>query len=194
MTEPIQPPTIAILDFGAQYVQLIARRVREHHVHSVIVQPDVTVDQLRAHNVVGLIFSGGPASVYADDAPRCRMEILDLNLPILGICYGMQLACQMLGGDVQSSPAREFGRTPLRVTRDDVLLSGVGPQTSVWMSHGDIVHNLSPDFQALAQTPNCPFAAVRHRSRPVYGAQFHTEVAPPPCGNPTIPHLLYALG
>ena len=191
MTEPIQPPTIAILDFGAQYVQLIARRVREHHVHSVIVQPDVTVDQLRAHNVVGLIFSGGPASVYADDAPRCRMEILDLNLPILGICYGMQLACQMLGGDVQSSPAREFGRTPLRVTRDDVLLSGVGPQTSVWMSHGDIVHNLSPDFQALAQTPNCPFAAVRHRSRPVYGVQFHPEVTHTPCGNRIIRNFLY---
>ncbi len=191
MTKSKRPPTIAILDFGAQYVQLIARRVRENQVHSVIVQPDVTVDELRAQNVSGLIFSGGPASVYADDAPQCRSELLDMNLPILGICYGMQLVCRMLGGDIQASPAREFGRTPLNVIEGDVFLSRVGPQTSVWMSHGDVVHRLSPDFISLAHTPNCPYAAVRHRSRPVYGVQFHPEVTHTPCGNQIIRNFLY---
>ncbi|MCH7704086.1 MAG: GMP synthase (glutamine-hydrolyzing), partial [Planctomycetes bacterium] len=95
------PATIAIIDFGGQYVQLIARRVRENHVHSVVVAPDVTEEELREHNTVGLILSGGPKSVYGDDAPRCRQEIIDLDLPILGICYGMQLACEMLGGGVE---------------------------------------------------------------------------------------------
>jgi GMP synthase (glutamine-hydrolysing) len=184
-------PTIAILDFGGQYAQLIARRVRENHVYSVIFRADVSVEELRANNVVGMIFSGGPASVYDDGAPVCRREILDMNLPILGICYGMQLACQMLGGDVKPGDAREFGRTPLTIRDAGVLLAHVPESTTVWMSHGDIVNAVSSDFVALAATPNCPIAAVRHHTRPVFGVQFHPEVTHTPCGSRIFRNFLY---
>jgi GMP synthase (glutamine-hydrolysing) len=121
----MHPASIAILDFGSQYVQLIARRVRENHVYSVIVGPEVTAAELRDHNAAGLIFSGGPGSVYVEGAPRCRSEVLELGLPILGICYGMHLACEMMGGDVGATTSREYGRTPLTVVDHDVLLSHV---------------------------------------------------------------------
>jgi len=187
----MQTPTIAILDFGAQYVQLIARRVRENHTHSVIVPPDVTVDTLREMNTVGLIFSGGPGSVYAEGAPRCRAEVLELGVPILGICYGMQLACHMLGGTVQNVVSREFGRTPLDVTERAGLLGRVPDKTTVWMSHGDVVQQVSGDFVPLAATPNCPIAAVRHKTRPIYGVQFHPEVTHTPHGAQIIRNFLY---
>ncbi len=183
--------TIAILDFGGQYAQLIARRVRENHVHSVIVRPDVTPEELRNQNVVGLVFSGGPESVYDETAPRCRREVLDMGLPILGICYGMQLACQMLGGDVQPGEAREFGRTNLTVLDTDELLAHVPTTTTVWMSHGDIVNAVSADFVPLAATKNCPIAAVRHRNKPVYGVQFHPEVTHTPHGGQIFRNFLY---
>ena len=185
------PATIAIVDFGAQYVQLIARRVREHHVHSVIVPPDVTPEVLRGQNAVGLIFSGGPASVYAEGAPRCSKELLDLDLPVLGICYGMQLGCELLGGDVGHTDSREFGRTPLEVVDHDKLLAHVPSPTTVWMSHGDIVNRLSADFVPLAKTKNCPFAAVKHKSRAFYGVQFHPEVTHTACGQQIIRNFLY---
>lgn len=185
------PPTIVILDFGGQYTQLIARRVREHHVHSVIVPPDVTLEKLRAHNAVGLVFSGGPMSVYAKDAPRCRPEILDSGLPVLAICYGLQLACEMLGSDVHGGESREFGRVHLNVLDHDVLLAHVPAETAVWMNHGDIVTRLSGDFVPLARTTNCPIAAIRHKSRPIYGVQFHPEVTHTPCGNQIFRNFLY---
>lgn len=185
------PPTIAIVDFGGQYVQLIARRVRENHVHSAIVPPEVTPDEIRGLNAVGLILSGGPSSVYAPDAPRCRDDVLALNLPTLGICYGMQLGCQMLGGSVRASSTREFGRTDLEVVDADLLLAHVPPHTAVWMSHGDVVNDLSPEFLPLARTPSCPFAAVRHRSRPFFGVQFHPEVTHTPAGGQIIRNFLY---
>ena len=191
MSAPSIPPTIAILDFGAQYVQLIARRVREHHVHSVIVRPDVTPEELREHNAIGLILSGGPGSVYAEGAPRCKPEVLEMGLPVLAVCYGMQLGCQMLGGDVHAAPAREYGRTPLEVVDGDVLFNRVPQPTSVWMSHGDIVDRVSDDFVGLARTPTCPIAAVRHKSRPFFGVQFHPEVTHTPCGNQIIRNFLY---
>ncbi|MGD2108605.1 MAG: glutamine-hydrolyzing GMP synthase [Phycisphaerae bacterium] len=185
------PTTIVILDFGAQYVQLIARRVRENHVHSVIVPPDVSADQLREHNAVGLILSGGPGSVYAEDAPRCNPDIFELNLPVLGICYGMQLGCELLGGQVGSSSSREYGRVQLTVTDEGTLLSHVPKQTTVWMSHGDIVNELSPDFITLARTAHCPYAAVRHKNKPFFGIQFHAEVTHTPCGNQIMRNFLY---
>ena len=187
----MHPASIAILDFGSQYVQLIARRVRENQVHSVIVGPDVTAEDLQERHAVGLVFSGGPGSVYAEGAPRCRSEVLELGLPILGICYGMHLACEMMGGDVGATTSREYGRTPLVVVDHDVLLAHVPEQTSVWMSHGDIVNRLSPDFAPLATTENCPYAAVRHKRRPFYGVQFHPEVTHTPCGNQIIRNFLY---
>ncbi|UCE59134.1 MAG: glutamine-hydrolyzing GMP synthase [Phycisphaerales bacterium] len=183
--------TIAILDFGGQYVQLIARRVREHHVHSIIVRSDVTVEELKELNTVGLIFSGSPASVYGEGAPRCRAEILDLGLPILGICYGMGLACEMMGGKSSSTDSREYGRTHLEVLDAESLLAHVPQETSVWMSHGDVVTKLSSDFIAIAKTHNCPYAAVRHSSRPFYGVQFHPEVSHTPCGNQIMRNFLY---
>ena len=187
----MNPPTIAILDFGAQYVQLIARRVRENHVHSIIVPPGVTVEALRALNTVGLILSGGPSSVYAENAPRCTPEVLNLGVPVLGICYGMQLACEMLGSEVRGADSREFGRTPLEILNTNDLLVRVPPKTTVWMSHGDVVTEVSDDFVSLAATRNCPIAAVRHRTRPVYGVQFHPEVSHTPYGNQIFRNFLY---
>jgi GMP synthase (glutamine-hydrolysing) len=187
----MRPATVVIVDFGAQYTQLIARRVRENHVHSVIVGPNVTPDQLREQGAVGMILSGGPGSVYAEGAPRCQPEILQLGLPILGICYGMQLACEILGGNVGATDTREYGRTSLEVTDHDALLAHVPEQTTVWMSHGDVVITLSPDFIPLARTKNCPCAAVRHRSMPFFGVQFHPEVTHTPCGNQIIRNFLY---
>ena len=187
----MRPPTIVILDFGSQYVQLIARRVRENHVHSVIVGPDITVEELRAHNAVGLIFSGGPGSVYAEGAPRCRPEILELSLPVLGICYGMHLACQMTGGAVEATRSREYGRTQLEVLSHEKLLAHLPQQTTVWMSHADIVDRLSPEFIPLARTDGSAYAAIRHRTKPFYGVQFHPEVTHTPCGSQIIRNFLY---
>ncbi|RME39437.1 MAG: glutamine-hydrolyzing GMP synthase [Planctomycetota bacterium] len=187
----MQPATIAILDFGGQYVQLIARRVREHHVHSVIVPPDVSLDELRNRHTVGLILSGGPRSVYEEGAPRCRPEVLRAGFPVLGICYGFQLLCDMLGARVDATPAREYGRTELRVLADDPLLNHVPRETAVWMSHGDVVTALPEDFMALARTENCPVAAVRYRADPIYGVQFHPEVTHTPCGRQILRNFLY---
>jgi GMP synthase (glutamine-hydrolysing) len=184
-------PTVVVVDFGGQYTQLIARRVRDNHVHSIIVPPDVTPDQLRAQNCAGIILSGGPESVYAEGAPKCRPDILDMRVPILGICYGLQLGCQMLGSDVKPGAAREFGRTDLEVIDEDVLLAHVPKHTLVWMSHGDIVSLLSKDFIPLAKTKNCPFAAAKHRTRPFFGVQFHPEVTHTPSGNQILRNFVY---
>src|SRR5947209_9930595 len=127
--------TVPILDFGAQYVQLIARRVREAGVHSLLVRPDISFDALRKLNPVGIILSGGPASVYEKNAPRCDPRIFELGVPVLGICYGMQLACHILGGDVKPGASREFGRAACRIHEAAGLFEGVSPETTVWMSH-----------------------------------------------------------
>ena len=183
--------TIAILDFGSQYAQLIARRVRENGVYSVLARPDVSAEELSELNPMGLIFSGGPASVYDQGAPKCRPDMLDLNVPVLGICYGMQLACQMLGAQIQSVPAREYGPATLTVTNADALLRNLPTETRVWMSHGDQIRQLGEDFVSLATTPTCPNAVVRHTSRPVFGVQFHPEVTHTPHGNDIFMNFLY---
>jgi GMP synthase (glutamine-hydrolysing) len=185
--------TVPILDFGAQYVQLIARRVREAGVYSVLVRPDISVQELRALNPVGIILSGGPASVYEKDAPRCDPGIFDVGVPVLGICYGMQIAAQILGGDVKPAQSREFGRTKLHHESDDDLMHGVPQDTTVWMSHGDQVQELGSDFVPLASTPTCPLAAMRHKSRPFYGVQFHPEVTHTPHGAQILENFLYKI-
>src|SRR4051812_22780953 len=167
---------VLIFDFGSQYGQLIARRVREQNVFCQIVRHDLSAERVAELKPRGIILSGGPASVYAPGAPRCDPKVFDLGVPVLGICYGMQLACHQLGGDVKPAPSREFGRAPLRVTTPDGLLAGVSPETVVWMSHGDQVA-AGGDFESLAATDTCPLAAARHRTRPVYGLQFHPEVS-----------------
>ncbi len=189
----IQKETIAILDFGSQYAQLIARRVRENHVFSVLVRPDITVEELRRLNVIGLIFSGGPASVYEKGAPRCDPDVLKMGLPVLGICYGMHIGCQILGGDVKGSKAREYGRTHIQITEPERLLAHVPADTTVWMSHGDVVSDLGEDFISLATTGNCRFAAVRHAKSPFYGVQFHPEVTHTPHGGQILRNFLYDL-
>ncbi len=186
-----QSETIVILDFGSQYAQLIARRVRENGVYSLLAHPDVSADELAKLNLKGLIFTGGPSSVYEDGAPRCRPEILELGVPVLGICYGMQLASQMLGADIHSAESREYGRTQLTVSQPDQLLKNLPAETTVWMSHGDQVKDLGEDFVPLATTPTCPVAAVRHKTQPFFGVQFHPEVTHTPHGGEIFSNFLY---
>src|SRR5665213_2618360 len=147
---------IPILDFGSQYAQLIARRVREQGVYSELVRPDISLDELKKLNPKGLILSGGPSSVYDAGAPKSDPRIFELGVPALGICYGMQLGVQWLGGQVKSAKAREYGRAKLVMSNDDALTRGMPHETTVWMSHGDQVHELPRDFIALATTPTCP--------------------------------------
>ena len=184
---------IPILDFGSQYAQLIARRVREKGVYSELVCPDISADELKRLSPKGIILSGGPSSVYEPNAPRCDPGIFDLGLPILGICYGMQLGAQILGGQVKPAAAREYGRAKLTVIKDDPLVRGLPSETTVWMSHGDQVHELPEQFMALATTPTCPYAAARHRSRPFYGVQFHPEVTHTPRGEQIFQNFLYEI-
>jgi GMP synthase (glutamine-hydrolysing) len=182
--DPAARPVL-VLDFGAQYVQLIARRVRERHAFARIVRHDITAARVRELNPLALILSGGPMSVYETGAPRCDPAIFGLGVPVLGICYGLQLICDVLGGQVRSNPARgEYGRTECRVLDPaEPLFHDVPKETIVWMSHGDQILDAGDDFVGLAATPTCPIAAVRHRRLPIYGLQFHPEVSHTPYGS-----------
>ncbi|MEM9251526.1 MAG: glutamine-hydrolyzing GMP synthase [Planctomycetota bacterium] len=182
---------VPIVDFGSQYVQLIARRVREAGVYSVLVSPDITADELRAVGPQGIILSGGPSSVYDDNAPTLDPAVLDLGVPVLGICYGMQLACKLMGADIRSVSTREFGRAQLSVKNADALLRGIPASTAVWMSHGDQVTELPEAFVPLATTPTCPYAAVRHADRRFFGVQFHPEVTHTPHGADILRNFLF---
>jgi GMP synthase (glutamine-hydrolysing) len=184
---------VLIFDFGAQYGQLIARRVREQNVFCQIVRHDLSAARVAELKPRGLIFSGGPSSVYDPGAPKCDPAIFNLGIPTLGICYGMQLACQVLGGEVKPAHSREFGRAQCHVQEADGLFAGVPPDTIVWMSHGDQVQSVSGDFVPLAATETCPLAAVRHRTRPVFGLQFHPEVSHTPYGGRILRNFLYEM-
>ncbi len=184
---------IPILDFGSQYAQLIARRVREAGVYSELVRPDISLEELQKLNPRGLILSGGPSSVYEPNAPKCDPRIFELNVPILGICYGMQIGAQLLGGQVKPAAAREYGRARLTVIEDDPFIKGLPAETTVWMSHGDQIHELPADFIPIASTPTCPYAAARHRTRPFYGVQFHPEVTHTPRGETIFRNFLYEI-
>jgi GMP synthase (glutamine-hydrolysing) len=191
MTAKPESERILILDFGSQYGQLIARRVREQNVFCQIVRNDISAERVTELQPHGLIFSGGPASVYAPRAPQCDPRLFDLNIPILGICYGMQLACHLLGGHVKPAPNREFGPATCRIQEADGLFTGVPSETTVWMSHGDQVQMVEGDFVPLAATDTCPMAAIRHRSRPIYGLQFHPEVGHTQHGARILHNFLY---
>lgn len=182
---------IAIIDFGSQYGQLIARRVREHKVYSQIYQPSVRIEQLAQSGLKGIILSGGPASVYAQNAPTCDKRIFELGVPVLGICYGMQIGCKILGAEVRPAASREYGRTGLEIADASDLFKGISRHTTVWMSHGDQVNHLTEDFVPLAATPTCPFAAVRHRDGKFFGVQFHPEVTHTPRGAEILKNFLY---
>ncbi|MHC4832468.1 MAG: glutamine-hydrolyzing GMP synthase [Planctomycetota bacterium] len=185
--------TILILDFGSQYAQLIARRIREAGVFSILVAPDRPAAELAAMRPKGIVLSGGPSSVTDREAPRCDPAIFDLGVPILGICYGMQIGCQILGGTVEAAEAREFGRTALRIEDADDLLAGLPDRTSVWMSHGDQVSGLEEGFEVLASSETCPHAAVRHLGKRFYGVQFHPEVTHTPHGGDLLRNFLYGI-
>ena len=188
-----QAERVLVLDFGSQYAQLIARRVREQHVYCEIVRHDLTAERIQALAPKGIILSGGPSSVYETGAPRCDPGIFKLGIPVLGICYGMQLACDALGGQVGRAQAREYGRASCEVIEADKLFAGVPAQTEVWMSHGDQVSEVSADFRPLAKTATCPLAAVRHKTLPVYGLQFHPEVTHTPAGGLILKNFLSAV-
>jgi len=181
---------VLVFDFGSQYARLIARRIREQQVYCEIVRHDLPAERVLRLGAKGLILSGGPASVYEERAPKCDPAIFGLGIPVLGICYGMQSACEVLGGRVASAPAREYGRAFCRVVDQDELFLDVPEQIQVWMSHGDQVTSVCQDFLALAQTETCPYAAVRHRTLPVYGLQFHPEVTHTPWGTRILGNFL----
>ncbi|MFN9914040.1 MAG: glutamine-hydrolyzing GMP synthase, partial [Pirellulaceae bacterium] len=170
---------------------LIARRVREENVYCEIVRHSISAETIRQRKPAAIILSGGPNSVYEAGAPRCDPKLFELGIPILGICYGMQLISETLGGKVTHSPAREYGRSRLHIANMDSLFAGFPHEIDVWMSHGDQVSDLSRDFVALASTSTCPYAAVAHRSRPVYGLQFHPEVTHTSLGGTLIHNFLY---
>ncbi|MFO0880025.1 MAG: glutamine-hydrolyzing GMP synthase [Gemmataceae bacterium] len=191
MTQHLDSERVLILDFGSQYSQLIARRVREQQVLSQIIRHDLPASRIAELKPKGVILSGGPASVYEPNAPRCDPAIFDLGIPVLGICYGMQVACQALGGAVLPASRREFGRAVCHVHEVDGLFADVPSETVVWMSHGDQVQSPGKEFTPLASTDTCPLAAVKHATRPIYGLQFHPEVSHTPQGGKVLRNFLY---
>jgi len=170
------PRGVLVVDLGTQYTQLIARRVREAGTWCEIAVPASALEKARAMDLGGVILSGGPASVYAQGAPAPPRELLDLGVPVLGICYGMQWMCQELGGRVRGVERREYGRTSMAVVASQGLFEGIGGHTVVWMSHGDSVEELPRGFRALARSENCEFAAVAGPDQRLWGVQFHPEV------------------
>jgi GMP synthase (glutamine-hydrolysing) len=181
-----------VVDLGAQYAQLIARRVREQGCFAEIVMPDVAPAVVKAAK--GVILSGSPWSAYAKGAPTVDPAIFRQGTPVLGICYGMQLMTHLLGGEVGKATAREYGPARISVVGDgDGILKGLGREIDVWMSHGDRVERPAPGFEAIARTENSPYAAIRHREIPVFGVQFHPEVTHTPRGREVLKNFLFGV-
>ncbi len=186
---------VLILDFGSQYTQLIARRIREQHVYCEIQPCTVGIDRVRELAPQAIVLSGGPASVFEDGAPRVDPAIVDLGVPILGICYGMQLLSHLLGGEVEPASEREYGAARIEVVAPTGVLESfeAGACLDVWMSHGDRVTALPEGFEVLARTENAPFAAVGNAERRIYGLQFHPEVAHTPQGPELLEAFLFSI-
>ena len=185
--------TILVLDFGSQYTQLIARRIRELGVYSEIKPYNTPIDEIKTTEPKALILSGGPASVWDDDAPTVDRGVFELGMPILGICYGMQLTAQLLGGIVERSRVREFGPATLKITNGFDLLSGIPDKSDVWMSHGDRVLELPPGFESIAESENSPRAAMKNREMMIYGTQFHPEVVHTKFGREILSNFLFKI-
>ncbi|MGB5240583.1 MAG: glutamine-hydrolyzing GMP synthase, partial [Prochlorococcaceae cyanobacterium] len=184
-------PAIVILDFGSQYSELIARRVRETEVYSLVLGYATSVEEIRRLAPKGIILSGGPSSVYDEGAPLCDPAIWSLGIPVLGVCYGMQLMVQQLGGQVEAAGRGEYGKAPLYVDDPIDLLTNVEQGSTMWMSHGDSVQALPPGFSRLAHTDNTPEAAVADHQRRLYGVQFHPEVVHSRGGMAMIRNFVY---
>jgi GMP synthase (glutamine-hydrolysing) len=185
--------SVPVLDFGGQTAQLLVRRVRELGVYSELLPHDAPEEALRRLHPCGVILSGGPASVYAPGAPQMPAWLCDMGLPVLGICYGMQLQSYALGGHVAPPAEREFGPATITLLDNHPLFSGIALEQSVWMSHGDRLEALPPGFQTLARSANSPFAAMGDDARRWYGLQFHPEVAHTRCGRDLLRNFLYTI-
>ena len=183
--------TILVLDFGSQYTQLIARRVRESNVYSEIYPWDIDENKIKDLHPKGIILSGGPNSVTESYTPRAPQCIFDLNIPILGICYGMQTLAEQMGGHVESVAHKEFGHAELEIVSDSRLFNKLNKKTNVWMSHGDQVQDLPDDYELLASTSTAPIAAMQHKKLPIYAIQFHPEVTHTDDGKIIIENFLF---
>lgn len=188
---PSDRPMLVILDFGSQYSELIARRIRETEVYSEVLSYRTPAASLKAPNIKGLILSGGPNSVYDEGAPHCDPEIWNLGIPVLGVCYGMQLMVQQLGGTVERAERAEYGKASLFIDDPTDLLTNVDDRSTMWMSHGDSVTLLPAEFEILAHTENTPCAAIAHHDRRLYGVQFHPEVVHSVGGMALIRNFVY---
>jgi GMP synthase (glutamine-hydrolysing) len=184
---------VVVVDFGSQFAQLITRRIREHHVYCRVVTPGVAAADLRSASLRGIILSGGPASVYDEGAPSIDPAILSLGVPVLGICYGMQLVAHLSGAKVAPGDEREFGRQEIEVVRPSPLFAGTPSRQVVWMSHGDRVDDPKHEFEIVARTATCPAAAIQHVRLPVYGIQFHPEVTHTEHGSRILGNFLTAI-
>jgi GMP synthase (glutamine-hydrolysing) len=182
---------VLVVDFGAQYAQLIARKVRECKVFSEIVPHDIPVGELAKINPSGIIFSGGPMSVHEDGAPTADPAVFELGIPILGICYGMQLMADDMGGTVEQTGGREYGKTEMSVVQEGILLEELPLEQVVWMSHGDKVTAAPPGFTVTARTSSSPVATMEDSERKLYGVQFHPEVIHTPAGMDILKNFLY---
>ncbi len=183
---------ITVLDFGGQYAHLIAKRIRHLGVYADIAHPDASLTELGRPG--GIILSGGPSSVYAENAPPFNREILEAGIPVLGLCYGMQLIAYVLGGDVRRLDRREYGRAEMDVTGDSPLFEGLASRELVWMSHGDSVAGIPEGFSVIGRTSDCPFAGIWNREKTIYGIQFHPEVKDTPSGNRVLENFIKLCG
>ncbi|RLB86990.1 MAG: GMP synthase (glutamine-hydrolyzing) [Deltaproteobacteria bacterium] len=195
MTASLYKHKILVLDFGSQYTQLIARRIREAHVYCEIHPYDMELDDIREFSPKGIVLSGGPLSVYDKDAPLLDSRILDLGIPVLGICYGMQYITYALGGTVGRAQEREYGHAVIEILDDKDLFHGLGQEDGevVWMSHGDRIEKMPPGFIVLARSKNSPVAAMADRKKRLYGVQFHPEVAHTPKGAKVLSNFLFEI-
>jgi GMP synthase (glutamine-hydrolysing) len=187
----VNPRPVLVVDFGAQYAQLIARRVRECHVYSEIIAHDATLEEVARRQPAGIILSGGPASVYEPGAPHLNPHLLESGLPVLGICYGQQAMARALGGEVAMTGEREYGKTPLAVAEPGTLLREAPLEQVVWMSHGDSVVRAPDGFRVTARTERTPVAVMEDPARRLYGVQFHPEVSHTPYGMELLKRFLY---
>ena len=186
-----QKDLILIVDFGSQYTQLIARRVREMNVYSEIHPHNISYQEVLKLKPKGIILSGGPMSVYDDFAPRIDPQIFNIKVPFLGVCYGLQLICEHFGGKVEPAESREYGKSILRITDDSDILSGIEDASVVWMSHGDYLTELPPGFKIVGESDHSPICAISNQSKRFYGLQFHPEVAHTEEGEKIIKNFLF---
>lgn len=184
---------VLVIDFGGQYNQLIARRVREHNVYCEIVPYTCSIKKIKDKNPEGIIFTGGPNSVYGDNTPKVDKEIFELGIPILGICYGHQLISYTLGGAVKSPDVREYGKAEIIIDNDCVLFEGIDKKNTCWMSHTDYVEKVPEGFKVAAHTKQCPVAAMYNEEKKIYGVQFHPEVQHTPFGKDMLSNFLYKI-